>query len=101
MERGTGEARLEQGDHATLLQRRAPLIEDLMPSENREEQGLHATATREDMRRVRRAEGIDECSHVELADNPKHQRQVGYWTDLLNRQRHEALFLQDFQEGVS
>jgi hypothetical protein len=46
MERGTGEARLEQGDHATLLQRRAPLIEDLMPSENREEQGLHATATR-------------------------------------------------------
>ena len=49
-----------------------------MAIEHRQEQGLHATATREDMRRVRRAEGIDECSHVELADNPQHQRQVGY-----------------------
>ena len=72
-----------------------------MAIENRQEQGLHATATREDMGGVRRAEGIDERSHVELAYHPQHQRQVGHGTDLLNRNRHEAPFLQVFREGVS
>ena len=65
-----------------------------MTIENREEQSLHATATRENMRRVRRTEGLDERRHVELADDPQHQRQVGHGTDLLNRNRHEAPFLQ-------
>jgi hypothetical protein len=46
----------------------------MMTIENGQEQGLHATATREDMSRVRRAEAIDEGSHVELADYPEHQR---------------------------
>ena len=72
-----------------------------MTIENRQEQGLHSTATREHMRRMRRAEGIDERSHVELAYHPQHQRQVGHGTDLLNRNRHEAPFLQVFREGVS
>jgi hypothetical protein len=43
-----------------------------MAIENSKEQGLHATATREDMRGVRRAEGIDEGSHVKLADHSQH-----------------------------
>ena len=38
-----------------------------MAIENRQEQGLHATATQKDMSRMRRAEGVDEYSHVELA----------------------------------
>ncbi len=67
-----------------------------MAIENRQEQGFYATATREDMRGVRRAEGIDERSHVELADHPQHQRQVGHRTDLMNRNRHEAPLLQVF-----
>jgi hypothetical protein len=46
------------------------LIEGMMAIENRQEQGLHSPATREDMSRVRRAEGIDEGRHVELADYP-------------------------------
>ena len=41
-----------------------------MAIENRQEQGLHSPATRQDMRGVRRAEGLDEGSHVELADHP-------------------------------
>ena len=69
-----------------------------MAIENRQEQGFYSTATREDMRRVRRAEGIDERSHVELAYHPQHQRQVGHGTDLMNRHRHEAPLLQVFLE---
>jgi hypothetical protein len=65
----------------------------MMAIENRQEQGLHSTATREDMAGVRRAEGIDECSHIELADHPQHQRQVGHGTDLMNCNRHEAPLL--------
>ena len=38
-----------------------------MAIENRQKQGLYATATREHMRRVWTAEGIDERSHIELA----------------------------------
>jgi hypothetical protein len=72
-----------------------------MTVENRQDQRLHSTATRENMRRVRRTEGIDERSHVELAYYPQYQRQVGYGTDLLNRNRHEPPFLQVFREGVS
>ena len=34
-----------------------------MAIENRQEQGFYSTATREDMRGVRRAEGIDERRH--------------------------------------
>jgi hypothetical protein len=101
MERDAFEARLEQGEHPTLLQACPHLIESMMAIKNRQEQGLHATATREDMRGVRRAEGIDEGSHVELADYPQPQRQVGHGTDLLNRNRHEAPFLQVCRESVS
>ena len=49
---------------------------------------------------VRRAEGIDERSHVELAYYPQHQRQVGHGTDLMNRDRHEAPLLQVLLRGV-
>jgi hypothetical protein len=38
-----------------------------MAIENRQEQGLHTTATREDMGGVWRAESIDERCHIELA----------------------------------
>ena len=72
-----------------------------MAIENRQEQGFYATATREDMRGVWRAEGIDERSDVELADDPQHQRQVGHGTDLLNRNRHEAPLLQVLLEVAS
>jgi len=68
----------------------------MMPIENRQKQGLHATATRAHMGRVRRAEGIAERRHVERAYDPQHQRQMGHGTDLLNRHRHEAPFLQVF-----
>ena len=72
-----------------------------MAIKNGQEQSLHSTATREDMRGVRRAEGIDEGSHVELAYYPQHQRQVGHGTDLLNRKRHEASLLQVLLEVAS
>ena len=70
-----------------------------MAIEHRQEQGLHTTATRENMRGVRRTEGLDESRHVELAYHPQHQRQVGYGTDLLHRNRHEPPFLHVFREG--
>ena len=41
-----------------------------MAIENRQEQGFYATATREDMRGVWRAEGIDERSDFELRTTP-------------------------------
>ena len=72
-----------------------------MAIENRQEQGLHATATREDMGGVWRAESIDERCHVELAYHPQHQRQMGHGTDLLNRNRHEAPLLQVLLEVAS
>ena len=72
-----------------------------MPIENREEQGLHATATREDMGGVWRTERIDERCHIELAYHPEHQWQMGYRTDLLNRNRHEAPLLQVVREVAS
>src|SRR5919199_3522168 len=72
----------------------------MMAIQNRQEQGLHPTTTRQDMGGVRRAEGIDERRHIELAYYPEHQRQVGHGTDLLNRDRHEAPLLQVFSEVV-
>jgi len=72
-----------------------------MAIKNRQEQRLHATATRQDMRGVRRAEGIDEGSHIELADDPQHQRQGGHGTDLLNCKRHEASLPQVLLEVAS
>jgi len=96
MERGACEAGLEQGYHPTLLQACPSLIEGMMAIEHRQEQGFYATATREDMRGVRRAEGIDERSSVALADYPQHQRQVGHRTDLLNGNGHEIPLLQSF-----
>src|SRR5262245_41896082 len=101
MERGSREAGLEQGDHATLLQTCPHLRERMMTIENREEQGLHATATRENRGRVRRTESIDERRHVERAYHPQHQRQVGHGTALLNRNRHEAPLLQVVREVAS
>jgi hypothetical protein len=96
MERGACEAGLEQGYHPTLLQACPSLIEGMMAIENRQEQGFYATATREDMRGMRRAEGLDERSYVELADDPQHQRQVGHRPDVLNGNSHEVPLLQSF-----
>jgi hypothetical protein len=73
----------------------------MMAIENRQEQGLHATATREDTGGVRRAEGLDERRHVELAYHPQHDRQVGHGTDLMHGHRHEALLLHVFLEVAS
>src|SRR5215831_1416538 len=72
VQRRSSQAILEQGEHPALLQTYPHLIKGMMPIENRQEQGLHATATREHMGRVRRTEGIDERRHVELADYPQH-----------------------------
>jgi hypothetical protein len=74
MERGVREVGLEQGYHPTVLQACPHLIESMMAIENRQEQGLHATATREDMGGVWRTESINERCHVELAYHPQHQR---------------------------
>jgi hypothetical protein len=74
MERSACEAGLEQGYHPTFFQACPYLIEGMMAIENRQEQGLHSTATRKDMSRMRRAEGIDERSYVELAYHSQHQR---------------------------
>jgi hypothetical protein len=101
MERWAVEARLEQGSHPTVLQASPHLIEGMMAIEHRQESGLHSTARRVDMRRVRRAEGIDKRSHVELTYHPQHQRQMGHGTDLMNRNRHEAPLLQVFLEVSS
>ena len=101
VQRHASQAILEQGEHPALLQACPHLIEGMRAIENSEEQGLHATATREDMRGVRRTEGIDEGSHVELADHSQHQRQVGHGPDLLNRNRHEVPPLQVWLEGAS
>ena len=70
MERYSCEAGLEQGYHPTFLQACPYLIESMMAIQNRQEQRLHSTATREDVSGVRRAEGIDEGSHVEFAYYP-------------------------------
>ena len=70
MERYAVETGLEQGEHPTVLQARPHRLEGMMAIEHRQEEGIHSTATREDMRRVWRAEGIDECSHVALAYHP-------------------------------
>jgi hypothetical protein len=101
MKRGACEAGLEQRYHLTLLQAWPDLIENMMTIENRQEQGLHPTPTRQDMGGVRRAEGINERRHVELADHPQHQRHVGHGLDLLHRDRHEAPLLQVFSKVAS
>src|SRR5215510_5429386 len=96
VQRRSSPAILEQGEHPALLQACPHLREGMMPVENRQEQSFYATATREDMRGVRRAEGIDKCSYVELADYPQHQRQVGHRTAVLNGNGHEVPLLQSF-----
>jgi hypothetical protein len=98
VQRRSSQAILEQGEHPALLQACPHLIEGMMAIENGQEQGLYSTATREDMRRVRRAEGIDERRHLELADHSQHQRQVGHGPDLMNRNRHELSLLLVFLE---
>ena len=72
-----------------------------MTIKNREEQGLHSTATREDMGGVWRTESIDERCHIELAYHPEHQWQMGHGIDRLNRNRHEAPLLQVLLEVAS
>jgi hypothetical protein len=42
----------------------------MLALKHRQAQGLHATATREERRRVRRAEGSEEGRHVERASPP-------------------------------
>ena len=80
MERGSRQARLEEGEHPTFLQTCPYLREGMMAIQHRQEQSLDLTATGEGMGGVRRAEGIDERRHVALADHPQHQRQVGHRT---------------------
>jgi hypothetical protein len=101
VQRRSSQAILEQGEQPAFFQACPHLIEGMMPIENRQEQRFYTTATREDMRGVRRAEGIDERSHVELAYHPQHQRQMGYGPNLLNRNRHETSLLQVFLEVSS
>jgi len=96
VQRRSSQTILEHGEHSALLSACPHLIEGMMASENRQEQRFYATATREDMRGVRRADSLDQCSDVERADDPQHQRQVGHRTDVLNRNGHEGPLLQSF-----
>src|SRR5215831_12674480 len=96
VQRRSSQAILEQGEHPALLQACPHLIKGMMPIENRQEQRFYTTATREDMRGVWRAEGINKGSDVELADDPQHQWQVGHRTDVLNSNGHEVPLLQSF-----
>jgi len=66
----------------------------MLAIETREEQGRHPATTREDVGRVRRAEGIAARRPRERAYHPEHQRQMGHRTALLNRDRQEAPLLQ-------
>ena len=101
VQRGGGQARLKEGQQASLLQTRPHLREGMMAIQNRQEQRLDPMATREDMGRVRRADGSDERSHRELAYPPEPQRHVGYGAHLMNRDRHEGLLLHVWPEGTS
>ncbi len=69
--------------------------------EQRQEQGRHATATREDMRRGRRTEGSEARSPVARADHPQPQRDGGDGTELMSCNDHEAPRLQVLREGSS
>jgi hypothetical protein len=101
VQRRGGQARLQEGQHPSLLQTRSHLREGMMAIKNREEQSLDPTATREDIGGVRRTEGINERSHLELAYYPEHSRQVGHGANLMNRDRHEGLLLHVLPEGTS
>jgi hypothetical protein len=100
-ERGAREAGLEQGEQATFLQAGPHLRQRMLASEHREEQGLHATATREDMGGMWRTESLDQRCHLELAYHPEPQGHMGHGTDLWKRNRHEAPLLQMVREGAS
>jgi hypothetical protein len=101
MERGAREAGLEEGEHPTVLQACPHLLEGMMTIKHRQEQGLHATATREDMGGVRRADSLDARRHVALAYHPQHPRQGGHGPDLLHGNRHEGPLLQVCLEVAS
>jgi hypothetical protein len=60
MERGACEPWLQQHHHPALFQPFSHLVEGMMPVQNRQEQSLHATATREHMRGVGRDKPIDD-----------------------------------------
>jgi len=101
MQGGPLEPGREARQHPALPQACPDLVEGMMAVQNRQEQGLHPTSTGEQRPRVWRAARIDECSPVELAYHPQHQREVGHGTDLMNRDRHEAPPLQVVQEVLS
>ena len=96
VQRRSSQALLEQGEPPALLQTCPHLLEGMMPIEKRQEQRFYTTATREDMRGVWRAEGIQKCSDVELADDPQHQWQGGHRTDGLPSNGPEVPLLQSF-----
>jgi len=98
MERWAVEAGLEQGSPPTIRQACPSLREGMVTIEHRQEEGLHATATREDLRRVGRTEGIKACRYFALAYHPQHQRAVGDGTALRHGHRHAAPLLQGFRE---
>ena len=101
VERRGGQAGLQEGQPASLLPTPPHLRESMMAIQQRQEQRLALTATREDIGRGRRAEGRDERRHLELADHTQHQRQVGHGTALMNRDRQEGLLQQILPEGAS
>ena len=101
MERGACEAGLEQGEPPTCLPTCPHLLEGLRTIAKRQEPGRHATATREDMRRVRRAAGRAAGRPVARADAPQHHRHVGHRTARLHRPRHEAPCLPVVREVAS
>jgi hypothetical protein len=94
--RRSSQASLEPGEYPALLPTCPHLIKGMRPSEPRQEQGRHATATREPRGRVGRTAGIEERRHVELASDPQHPRPMGHGTELLHRHRPEAPLLQVF-----
>ena len=59
MERGPGEPWLQQVQHAPLFQPSPHFVEGLIPIQDREDQGLDPTPSREHRRRVGGKETVD------------------------------------------
>ena len=64
MQRGTPSSLLEQGQHPTLLETCADLIERMVSVQNRQDQRFHPTPTREDMGRVGGDQAVDNGGHL-------------------------------------
>jgi hypothetical protein len=90
MERGSGQRRLQQRHHPAIFQPFAPLVEGMMPIQNREVQGFAPAPTREPGRRVGRDELIKERGDLQAPSHPQDEGQMCYGLNLLYCNGHAA-----------